>query len=248
MTEVAVLFVRQDSTYKRLPGCQCYDVNRNALTFPGGMPVVCHPPCRTWGSLRAFAKAPPDEPELAVWAVGQVRAEGGVLEHPAHSRLWRHLQMPEAGWLPDAWGGYTIEVDQFHWGHLARKRTWLYVCGCPYEELPPMPTRSGSPSHNVSSLSGRRGLSPAERRAHPSWKPELGPNRRNKTPPAFAKWLCAVARAAAQRQKGAPMSDFLSARLEAARQRMEGEHGRVADDGRTGRDKARRAHGERRDG
>lgn len=53
--DVAVLFARQDSTYKALSGVDVYDIDRDARTFQGGMPVVAHPPCRAWGRLRAFA-------------------------------------------------------------------------------------------------------------------------------------------------------------------------------------------------
>lgn len=33
---VAILFARADSVYKTLPGCDVYDIERDALTFPGG--------------------------------------------------------------------------------------------------------------------------------------------------------------------------------------------------------------------
>ena len=46
MTQVAVLFARADSIYKTLPGCDVYDIKRDARTWPGGCPVVAHPPCR----------------------------------------------------------------------------------------------------------------------------------------------------------------------------------------------------------
>ena len=52
---VAVLFARADSVYKTLPGCDVYDIDRDALTFPGGNQVVAHPPCRAWGQLRYWA-------------------------------------------------------------------------------------------------------------------------------------------------------------------------------------------------
>ena len=188
---VAALFVRRDSIYKTLPGVGCYDVDRDARTFSDGCPIVAHPPCRTWGTLKAFAKAPQDEHELARWAVRQVRRWGGVLEHPASSGLWREMDLPELGCLPDEFGGWTFVCDQFHWGHLARKRTRLYICGS--FDLPPIPRRTGEPSHCVSSLSRRR-ISHDERVAMPGRKPELGPNRRDKTPLAFALWLVELAR------------------------------------------------------
>lgn len=54
--DVAVLFARADSIYKGLPGVDVYDADRDARTFPGGCPVVAHPPCRAWavsGRLRS---------------------------------------------------------------------------------------------------------------------------------------------------------------------------------------------------
>ena len=190
---VAALFVRPDSIYKTLPGVECYDIDRDARTFPGGMPVVAHPPCRTWGTLAHLAKAPEHEHDLAIWAIRAVRENGGVLEHPRNSGLWRerHLSPPTQLKLTDEYGGWTYECDQFHWGHLAQKRTRLYIVGT--KDLPPVPHRPGKPTHCVSSLSGKR-IGRDERRKLKTWKPELGPNRRDKTPPAFAMWLVTLAR------------------------------------------------------
>jgi len=80
--EVAVLFARDDSVYKTLPGCDVWDTERDARRWPGGAPVVAHPPCRLWAKLRQFAKAedPEAERRLAVDAVEHVRVFGGVLE------------------------------------------------------------------------------------------------------------------------------------------------------------------------
>lgn len=79
--DIAVLFVRADSIYKTIPGCDCYDAERDALTWPGGMPVIAHPPCRTWGRLKAFATAAPEgEHALGLWAISQVRKWGGVAD------------------------------------------------------------------------------------------------------------------------------------------------------------------------
>jgi hypothetical protein len=48
---VAVLFARADSVYKTMPGTDVYDAERDARTWPGGAPVVAHPPCKRWSSL-----------------------------------------------------------------------------------------------------------------------------------------------------------------------------------------------------
>ena len=85
---VTVLFAREDSHYKGLEAVEVYDIHRDARTWRGGSAIIAHPPCRAWGKLRAFALPRPDEKALAVWAVDQVRAWGGVLEHPSESTLW----------------------------------------------------------------------------------------------------------------------------------------------------------------
>jgi len=91
---VAVLFARADSNYKLIPGCDVWDRERDARNWPGGAPVIAHPPCRAWGRLRQFAKPRDGEKELAPLAVAHVRHWGGVLEHPASSSLWAHCALP----------------------------------------------------------------------------------------------------------------------------------------------------------
>jgi len=75
--KVAVLFARADSVYKTLPLADVWDIERDARKWPGGCPVVAHPPCRAWGRLRKFAHPRKGERQLAVWAVRQVRTWGG---------------------------------------------------------------------------------------------------------------------------------------------------------------------------
>lgn len=183
---IAALFVRKDSIYKMLPDVDCYDIDRDALTFPGGMPVVAHPPCRTWGHLKAFAtKAPAGEHELGPWAVEQVRKWGGVLEHPKGSGLFAFCGCPLPGGRRDTFGGWTIEVDQFNWGHKARKRTWLYIVGHPCSYLPPATYRLGTPTHCIGRPGGPR---------KPDQIPCVQHWEREATPPDFARWLVEVAR------------------------------------------------------
>ena len=62
--------------------------------WPGGIPCVAHPPCRGWGRLKHLSKVSQSELDLAVFAVGCVRRNGGILEHPAGSSLWRFLGLP----------------------------------------------------------------------------------------------------------------------------------------------------------
>ena len=135
---VAVLFARADSHYKALPGCDVWDAERDARKWPGGAPVVAHPPCRAWASLRFHAKPRPDEKQLAIDAVAHVRRYGGVLEHPHRSTLWPTAALPEPG-ERDEFGGWTLVVDQQWWGHRAQKRTRLYIVGCEPTAIPAMP-------------------------------------------------------------------------------------------------------------
>lgn len=190
---VAALFVRADSVYKTLPGVVAYDAQRDARTFEGGAPVVAHPPCRGWGRMRAFAsRVRPDEKALGPWAVEQVRREGGVLEHPARSTLWAACGLPEPGGDRDAFGGFSVEVDQFHFGHRAQKRTWLYVCPsptrmswvgrCGARGLPVILTRQGEPTHCVRPTN------------HYPRLPSITKAEREHTPAEFSRWLVEVAR------------------------------------------------------
>ncbi len=184
MNSVSILFARSDSNYYELPGCDVYDMERNALTFPGGSPVIAHPPCRSWGRLSHMANPRPGERALAPWAVYQVRENGGVLEHPANSKLWRELSLP-TGKEVDDYGGYTLSVDQFWWGHKASKKTWLYVVGIPRADLPAMPLRYGRPTHVIAT---------SKRKSEQASRPWVTAAEREHTPPELAKWLVSIAR------------------------------------------------------
>lgn len=181
---VAVLFARSDSVYKTLPGCDVYDIERDARTYDGPHPVVAHPPCRSWGSLRHCAKPRPDERNLARLAVSLVREFGGVLEHPHRSTLWEAQRLPQVG-ERDQWGGFTLVVDQFAWGHRAQKRTRLYIVGASPMTIPRMPVRLGEPTHTVGLWSGRN---------RETCKPSISKHEYESTPREFAEWLVELAR------------------------------------------------------
>lgn len=175
MRQVAALFVRSDSCYFDLAGVDCWDAKRDARSYLDPGPVIAHPPCRGWGRLKHLAKPRPDEKALALFAVDTVRRCGGVLEHPHASALWPAAGLPAVGEV-DAWGGFTLLVDQGWWGHPAPKPTWLYVVGLSRSEVGELPVqlqRAGGRTMN---------LSPADR---------------ERTPPAFAQWLVALSRRSA---------------------------------------------------
>lgn len=181
---IAALFVRGDSVYKTLPGVDAWDIKRDARKWPGGCPVVAHPPCRAWGRLRHFAKPRQDEKELAHFAIDALRKNGGVLEHPEHSTLWDAADLPKPGEGVDEFGGWSISIDQLWWGHRARKRTWLYIVGCRPMDMPVMPLSLNYATHIIGGN--------AEHRARGLL--HLPKSEREHTPPALAEWLVELAR------------------------------------------------------
>lgn len=183
MSGVAVLFAREDSIYKTLPGVDVFDVKRDARSWRGGVPVVAHPPCRAWGRLRQFAKPRRDEKELALFAVDAVRKNGGVLEHPVGSTLWDVAGLPLPGRF-DEFGGFTFPVYQSWFGHRADKSTLLYIVGVLPCDVPAVPLMLGRASHV---------LETTIKRGSPGWRPSVTKAEREHTPREFALWLVDVA-------------------------------------------------------
>jgi len=181
--DVAVLYVDPRGPYPKMPGVDWYDEARNAEMFPGGMPVVAHPPCGPWGRLKHFAKH--DDPRLAIDAVHVVREVGGVLEHPADSSLWRAMDLPRPGDPADCFGGRTVAVNQCDFGHVTRKRTWLYMVGVPDEALETPEPRE--PTHSICNGNGQRLKGGTVRRRATSAEAR-------RTPPDFARYLVKLAR------------------------------------------------------
>jgi hypothetical protein len=181
---VTVLCVRKRSIYNEM-GLDCYDAERDMRTWSGGNAVVAHPPCAQWGILRGLANVNESEKTLAVECVRLIRQWGGVLEHPAGSLLFQKEisedRFPRPG-IVDPWGGYSICVDQCWFGHLARKKTLLYICGCAERDLPAIPFSLDQVTRVVST----------SRKKGPKMK-ELPKTEREKTPVRMAEWLIEVA-------------------------------------------------------
>lgn len=188
MKTVAALYIDPRGPYPAMAGVECYGLpERDAKLYDGPWPLVAHPPCGPWGAMRHMCKR--QDPACALRAIEQVRRWGGVLEHPAYSRLWAHCELPRPGEVPDVWGGRSIEVEQVRWGHVARKRTWLYLVGVrSIGAIPP----SREPTHWVCgsrnpNRRGRGGIVPSGIKV-------CSAQQRRRTPPAFAEWLVALAR------------------------------------------------------
>jgi hypothetical protein len=131
---VAALYVERGGAYWDDPRIDPWDEERDARLYAGPLPVIAHPPCTRWsilGTCRGYYDGQ-DEGCFEA-ALAAVRRFGGVLEHPAHTLAWKSfgLARPASlGWtrslLDDGW---TCLVDQRHYGHRARKPTWLYYIG-----------------------------------------------------------------------------------------------------------------------
>lgn len=137
---IAALYVETGGCYFGLPDVDPWDEERDARLYAGPHPVVAHPPCQRWGRFWHGSPRKPHQFNLGddggcfAAALAAVRQWGGVLEHPADSHAWAHhgLTAPKrgAGWQDaDPRGGLTCYVEQGHYGHSARKATWLLAYG-----------------------------------------------------------------------------------------------------------------------
>lgn len=197
--DVAALYVDPRGPYPALV-LECYDALRDARTYSGPLPIVAHPPCGPWGTMRHMSSGRGEAQDVTCgpFAVDAVRRWGGVLEHPRGSSLFGHCGLPRPGELPDACGGITFEVCQVDWGHVARKRTWLYMVGIALVDIPPKPP-SREPTHWASGWKGRSkgkqgSVVPAEIKV-------CSAQQRRRTPAAFAAWLVELASRASSRNR-----------------------------------------------
>jgi hypothetical protein len=141
---IAALYVQTGGVYFGLPNVDPWDEKRDARKYAGPWSVVAHPPCERWG--RYWGGGPSarvkrtlgDDAGCFKAALEAVEHWGGVLEHPEASHAWRHFGIPTppkyGTWLRTIRGGWTCCVEQGHYGHRARKATWLYWVG---ERTPP---------------------------------------------------------------------------------------------------------------
>lgn len=143
---IAALYVETDGCYFGISGVDPWDEVRDARLYAGPWPVVAHSPCQRWGRMATGGPSAPgtckigDDDGKFEHALDAVRTWGGVLEHPADSKAWKHFKMilPKRhhGWtLPDQFGGRSCYVEQGHYGHMSRKPTWLYACHVDFPAL-----------------------------------------------------------------------------------------------------------------
>ncbi len=134
---ISALFVETRGVYAQL-GLDVWGVERDARLYDGDNRVVAHPPCERWG--RYWSGGPSarvrrikgDDGGCFASALASVRRCGGVLEHPEASHAYAHFGLtrpPKSGGWVEADMGWTCCVEQGHYGHPARKATWLYYRG-----------------------------------------------------------------------------------------------------------------------
>ena len=163
------------SSFRAAAGVECFDINRDARTFACDKSAVAMPPCRSWSAYCAHqAKPLPGQKELGPLCVDFLRRCGGVLEHPAHSRLFDYCGLPKPGstTLREIW---SMEVSQAWWGDTRTKTTWLS-----FFNILPVDVQ----------IPFRLHVSHGDRRR---WQ-VMSTTQRSATCPAFAEWLVGVAR------------------------------------------------------
>lgn len=208
MSTVAALFVDGAGCYAGLPVVDVWDITRDARRYAGPHPVVAHPPCQRWGRFSEGGPSAPgtrrtgDDDGCFESALAAVRTWGGVLEHPCDSKAWRWFGIPRprrhAGWMladvgSRAGPGWTCYVEQGHYGHFARKASWLYVVGPRPPELIWHKGEQRLPPEMVA----RHGYEKARRIGAMAWVGGKDKTRiREATPPEFRDVLLAIARSA----------------------------------------------------
>lgn len=206
---IAALYVLADGVYSGRPDVECWDVTRDARKYAGPWPVVAHPPCERWGrywfggpSAKVRRKLGDDGGCFAA-ALAAVRHWGGVLEHPEASHAWRihYLITPpkSGGWIAAGDNiGWTCCVEQGHYGHRARKATWLYAVGC---DLPSLWWGSSGPRDRLDD--GFHSAEERRRAVRTGVVQRLSQRQRAATPPAFAELLLSIARTASSKERAA---------------------------------------------
>ena len=191
--QIAALFVAKDSIYKSFDFIDCYDAERDAMSYRGTFPVIAHPPCQLWGKMARvnFARwggehnRPGNDGGLFEYALKMVNYYGGVLEHPAQSYAFGEYEINKPsgmGWCKH--GIYWVcEVWHSAYGHKANKSTWLYYVG----NSPPFELDWSRPkgSHQIG-FQDQRGKSKN--------KPTLNKKDANATPEKFRDMLIQLAR------------------------------------------------------
>lgn len=203
---IAALFVAENGPYIGLEGVDPWTESRDARLYAGTSPVVAHPPCERYGRYWFGGPSVKERKRLGDdhgcfgFALMAVRAHGGVLEHPAATHAWKLYELVappiHGGWVEAGDGvGWVCHVEQGHYGHPARKATWLYAVA-PREKLPELKWGPAPPGKRLDEGFHSKAERDAARAAGKKPIPRLSKKENVHTPPAFRDVLLAIARAA----------------------------------------------------
>lgn len=191
---IAALFVETNGCYFGLPEVDPWDIKRDARFYGGPYSVVAHPPCERWGKFATGSPlkktySPGDDGGCFEAALLAVEKFGGVLEHPAHSGAWANYTLARpnylGGWLATR-SGFTCHIEQGHYGHLARKATWLYAVVA----SPPKLIWGASPQRLPAKRLAERGYASARRCGAVG---NMSTKQRQRTPLPFRDLLLSIA-------------------------------------------------------
>ena len=200
---IAALYVEKNGCYYGLPNVDPWDIERDARLYQGPFPVVAHPPCERWGrfsegSMTKKTETTGDDGGCFAAALASLRRFGGVLEHPAHSKAWDAFGLPKppakGGWLRIGFAEWTCEVEQGHYGHKARKKTWLLAVGPKPPELIWGPAEQRLPAKRLA----ERGYESARRCGIIA---NMSSRQRQRTPPEFRDLLLSIAESVQEQEK-----------------------------------------------
>lgn len=166
--KVAALYVSPSGPYWNHPLVDSWEIDRDARNYDGPLPIIAHPPCERWGrywqggpSARTL-RTKGDDSGCFAHALASVKNWGGVIEHPEASSAWKAfgLNAPprNGGWVraEEGWNSWTCCVEQGHYGHIARKMTWLYVSGLDPRLLPDLIWGRSSAGFKFTSQKGKK--------------------------------------------------------------------------------------------
>lgn len=189
---IAALYVIKSGPYFRLWNVDPWDKDRDAKKYQGPYPVIAHPPCQLWGKMAKVNfhrwggehNRPGNDGGMFQHALHCVREYFGVLEHPAFSLAWDEykLRKPKGiGWNHCGGNEWVCEVWQSAYGHLARKRTWLFYKGQKPHEL------------NWDRPNGTHQIGGADQRGKQKNKPTISGKKASLTPILFRNELIKLA-------------------------------------------------------
>ena len=188
---ISALFVEKNGSYKGIEGVSIWDIDRDARKYNGPFSVVAHPPCSRWCKLANLVESlygyrVGDDNGCFESALRSVRLYGGVLEHPAYSKAWKHFDLntppSTGGWVnADLLGGWTCHVEQSRYGHKAKKPTWLYAYNVDLPSMKWGKADKKETTHMVSRLSSHIDV------------PRLSKKEAIHTPPEFRDLLISIA-------------------------------------------------------